>query len=376
MEFSCKSLLSTVPSHGDGLETMCSTDDGCWAYSRNNQRLNQTSPADRLAENNNPTRSKSRRLSHPTESIFLVRVVLCTVNWILNTVLFTLFLGSTVIVVPLCYCARKLILCCSLRHQRAGKLAKMSASESVWLAASCANTEQTAPVSNVFFIFEGKVTLDEVQNFVEDKLILQGMLRGNNLRFLKLRHFPVRVMIGYGWKELDNLNINNYVFENKEKSYQIPVDLKGITQAPDTDDLDKLWRVLVFPEFEGSDDTGVLIQLHESIGDVFRSTRFVLETLDYKTIYLKKQCFLLGRLANYFCACYTGPLVILKRLLMKNQDHFYFTRSEEASTSFDVSWSRAVDLKSVKRIKDVTRTKGRLNTIFYIFFCFCYDFLM
>ena len=351
---------------------MCSTDDGCWGYSRNIQRLNQTSPADRLAENNSPLLAKSRRLSHPSESIFLVKVVLCTVNWILNTVLFMLFLGSTVIVVPLCYCLRKLILYCSLRHQQAGKLTKMSASEAVWLAASCANTEQTSPVSNVFFIFEGKVTLDEIQNFVEDKLILQGKLRGNNLRFLKLKHFPVRVMIGYGWKEFDNLNISNYVFENKEKSYQIPADLKGITQAPDTNDLDKLWRVLVFPEFGGSEDTGVLIQVHESIADVFRSTRVVLETLDYKTIYLKKQCFLLGRLAQYFCACYTGPLVILKRLLMKSQGHFYFTRSEEASTSFDVSWSRALDLKSVKRIKDVTRTKGNIyfcnNVVFVIMF--------
>ena len=359
--FSCESLLlSTTTSHVDEIDTMCSTDDGCWASPRNNQRLNQTSPAEILAENNtaSPSRSKTiKRLSHPTESIFLVRIVLCTAFWIINTVLFTLFLCVTILVVPPCYCLRKIILHCSLRNHREGKLRKMSDSEAMWLA-SCANTENTVPVSNIFFIFEGKVSMDEVQNFIKDKLLLQGTLHSNNLRFLIFRHFPVRVMSGYGWKEFDNLNISNYVLESKEKSSSIPADLKRTNEALTAKDLEKLWRVLVFPRIDDSEDTGVLIQIHESIADVFPSTRVVLESLDYKTIYLKRQCYLLGRLATYFCACCTGPFVVLKRLLMKSQQNFNFTRSEEEGDSSHVSWSRAVDFKSVKRIKDVTRTKG------------------
>jgi len=232
----------------------------------------------------------------------------------------------------------------------------MSASEALWLT-SCANNDHKAPVCNIFYIFEGKVTMDEIQNFIKDKLLLQGTLHGNNLRFLKFKHFPVRVVAGYGWKEFDDFNISNYVLESKEKVSLIPVDLKGITETPSVENLEKLWRVLVFPGFQESEDTGVLIQIHESIADVFPTTRFVLESLDYKTIYLKRQCFLLGRLATYFCACYTGPFVILKRLLMRSQDCIYFSPSEDPSDSFHVTWSRAVDFKSVKRIKDITRTK-------------------
>lgn len=334
---------------------MCSTDDGCWASPRNNQRLNQTSPTDRLADNN--TRSKkSKRLSHPTESIFLVRVFIFTALCIINTVLFALFLCAAILVVPACYCVRKVILYCSLRHHRHGKLKKMSASEAMWLA-ECANTNNTAPVSNIFFIFEGKVTLDEIQNFISHKLLLQGTLRSNNLRFHKFRHFPVRVITGYGWNEINNLNISTYVLESKETLPSMPTGLKGISEALDAKNPETLWRVLVFPGFENSEDTGVLFQVHESIADVFPSTKVVLESLDYKTIYLKRQCFLLGRLATYLCACYSGPFVIFKRLLMKRQKHFCLTRSGETNDSFQVSWSRAVDFKSVRRIKDVTRTK-------------------
>lgn len=370
-------VLANARSRGGGIKNMCSSYDGCWAYPSNNQRLNRTSPADRLAGNDYPIRLRNKRLSHPTESNFVLKVILCAVKWILHTVLFTLFLGTTVLVVPISYCVRKIVLHCSLRHHRGGKLTKMSASEAVWLA-SCANTERATPVSNIFFIFEGKVTMEEVHNFVQEKLFLEGKVHGNNLRFLKFRHFPVRVMNGFGWKEFDNLNISSHVFENLEKSLMIPVDLKGMTQTPDTGYLEKLWRVLLFPEFKESGDTGVLIQIHECIADIFPSTRVVLEALDYKTIYLKGQCFLLGRLATYFCACYTGPFVILKRLLMRGQKKLWFTSSEETADPFHVSWSRAVDLKSVKRIKDITRTKGKsfvLCTIYistYILFFMSY----
>ncbi|KAL9984675.1 hypothetical protein ACROYT_G006999 [Oculina patagonica] len=233
----------------------------------------------------------------------------------------------------------------------------MSASEAVWIQTSCANT---APMSNIFFLFEGKISIDEVQDFVRNKLLQQGMSHGN-LRLLKFRQSPVRVFTGYGWKEFDNSNIGNYVLESKGNSSSFHDNWKEITEMSNFKDLDKLWRVVLFPKFNDSEDTGVLFQMHESIADIFPSMRIVLDSLDYKTVYLKRHCFLLGRLATYFCACFTGPLVILKRLLMKSQEDFLSTDHSEGSTSinesFHVSWSGPIDFKSVKRIKDVTRTK-------------------
>lgn len=342
----------------DGTESMRSTNDGCWASPRNSLRLNQTSPIEILAENNNRSKSvKSKRLTHPSERIFLLRVFLFTAHCVINTILFTLFICVAILVVPVCYCVRKTLLICSLRNDRDGMLRTMSSSDAMWLV-NLASTKNTTPVSNIFFTFEGVISVDEIQNFISEKLLLQGPLRSNNLPLGKFKHVPIRIISGYGWKEISNLNISGYILERKEKSSLMPVDLTGISEVLDTCNLEKLWRILVFPNFDER-DTGVLFQIHESLADIFPSSKVVLESLDYKTIYLKKQCFLLGRLATYFCACYRGPFVILKRLLMKKQRDFSLTPSQEASDSFHVSWSRAVDFKSVKRIKDITRTKGK-----------------
>lgn len=334
---------------------MCSTTDKCWASPRSIHRLNQTSPQETLAQNK--SHGKSKRLTHPTENVFLARFFISLTVFIINVCLFALFLCAVILVVPVCFFVRKLILYCSIRRHRDGKLSKMSTSEAVWLQTSCVNT---APMSNLFFLFEGMVTIDEVQNFVRDKLLQQGILHGN-LRLLKFRQYPVRVLSGYGWKKFDNLNIPNYVLESKENSSTNLENWREITETSNFKDLEKMWRVALFPKFNDSNDTGVLFQIHESIADIFPLMRIVLDSLDYKTVYLKRHCFLLGRLATYFCACFTGPLVILKRLLMKNQDDFFAANQSEGSTSindsFHVSWSGPIDFKSVKRIKDITRTK-------------------
>lgn len=346
---------------------MCSTTDKCWASPRSIHRLNQTSPQETLAQNK--SHGKSKRLAHPTETVFLGRFFISITVFIINVTLFGLFLCAAILVVPVCFFVRKLVLYCSIRRHRDGKLSKMSASEAVWLRTSYVNT---APISNLFFIFEGIVTMDEIQDFVRDKLLQQGILNGN-LRLLKFKQSPVRVLSGYGWKEFDNPNTGNYVLERKENSSTILENWREITEMSNFNDLEKLWRVAVFPKFNDSNDTGVLFQIHESIADIFPSMRIVLDSLDYKTVYLKRHCFLLGRLATYFCACFTGPLVILKRLLMRSQDDLFSANQNEGSTSindsFHVSWSGPIDFKSVKRIKDITRTKGNtcLKYFFYMF---------
>lgn len=334
---------------------MCSTQDGCWAYPPRNHCLNRTSPTDRLATNN--ARLMSKRLSHPADrSNFLVRIVVFFAIWITHTLFFVFFVAVVILVVPLCYCLRGIMFYYSLRrNHRSEKLTKMPGSEAVWLR-SCVNDEMTIPITNIFFIFDGQITMDEVHNFVRVNLLPQGKLSKSKTRPLKLKHFPVRVMTGYGWKELDDFNINNHVSERIDNAL-IPMELKETAPVLDGESLEIMWRVLLFPNFRESEHTGILIQVHESIADVFPSTRLVLESLGYKTVFLKKQCFLLGRVATLLSACFTGPLVIIKRLLMRKTDQIFTTDLESKDSSLHATWSRAVDLKSVKRIKDVTRTK-------------------
>lgn len=334
---------------------MCSTQDGCWAYPPRNHCLNRTSPTDRPATKN--ARLMSKRLSHPADrSNFLVRIVVFFAIWITHTLFFVFFVAVVILVVPLCYCLRGIMFYYSLRrNHRSEKLTKMPGSEAVWLR-SCVNDEMTIPITNIFFIFDGQITMDEVHNFVRVNLLPQGKLSKSKTRPLKLKHFPVRVMTGYGWKELDDFNINNHVSERTDNAL-IPMELKETAPVLDGESLEIMWRVLLFPNFRESEHTGILIQVHESIADVFPSTRVVLESLGYKTVFLKKQCFLLGRVATLLSACFTGPLVIIKRLLMRKTDQFFTTDLESKDSSLHATWSRAVDLKSVKRIKDVTRTK-------------------
>ena len=347
---------------------MCSTQDGCWAYPPRNHCLNRTSPIDRLATNN--ARLMSKRLSHPADrSNFLVRIVVFFAIWITHTLFFVLFVAVVILVVPLCYCLRGIMFYYSLRrNHRSEKLTKMPGSEAVWLR-SCVNDEMPIPITNIFFIFDGQITMDEVHNFVRVNLLPQGKLSKSKTRLLKLKHFPVRVMTGYGWKELDDFNINNHVSERIDNAL-IPMELKETAQMLDGESLEIMWRVLLFPNFRESEHTGILIQVHESIADVFPSTRVVLESLGYKTVFLKKQCFLLGRVATLLSACFTGPLVIIKRLLMRKTDQFFTTDLESKDSSLHATWSRAVDLKSIKRIKDVTRTKGNsFDHALFLSFC-------
>ena len=198
---------------------MCSTRDRCWASPRNNQRLNQTFPQEQTPSQGRANR-KNPRLTHPTESGFSGRFILSLLVFIINLILFALLLSFVILVVPVCFFARKLILYFSIRHYRDGKLSKMSASEAVWLQASCVNT---APMSNVFFLFEGRITIDELESFVKSKLVHQEMLLGN-LRLLKLKQSPVPILSGYGWEEIDNLDVNNCVFEFKGNSSSDPGD--------------------------------------------------------------------------------------------------------------------------------------------------------
>ena len=335
---------------------MCSIDDACWASPRNNIRLSQNQATPEYRPDGRHSGSKIKRLAHPTESFLLGRFFITTANWVINVVLFVLSTCVLVVVLPVCFFVRKLVSYCSLRYHRGGKLSKMSASEALWLQ-NCTNT---AAVSNIFFLFEGNVTLEEIRTLISKRWLHLSENSNPTSRFRKFRQFPIRLLTGFGWKEFDNWNMTNFLFENEGKPSVIPVDLKDISSTSSFLALEKLWRVVLFRRFEDTEDTGLLFQIHESIADIFPSTRVVLQSLDYKTVYLKKNCFLFGRLATYFSACFCGPFVILQRLLMRNERELFINDiAVKGRRLHDVFWSDAIEFKYVKRIKDITRTKGK-----------------
>ena len=101
-------------------------------------------------------------------------------------------MAVAVLVVPLCYCLRGIMFYYSLwRNHRSEKLTKMPGSEAVW-SLGCVNDEMTIPITNIFFIFAGQITVVEISNFVRVKLVPQGKLSKTKTQTPKLKHFPVR----------------------------------------------------------------------------------------------------------------------------------------------------------------------------------------
>lgn len=71
-------------------------------------------------------------------------------------------MAVAVLVVPLCYCLRGIMFYYSLRrNHRSEKLTKMPGSEAAW-SLGCVNDEMTIPITNIFFIFDGQITVVEI----------------------------------------------------------------------------------------------------------------------------------------------------------------------------------------------------------------------
>lgn len=66
------------------------------------------------------------------------------------------------------------------------------------------------------------------------------------------------ILSGYGWEEIDNLDVNNCVFEFKGNLLLDFGDLKEIKEICNFSGGEELWRVVLFLKFNGSEDIGVL----------------------------------------------------------------------------------------------------------------------
>lgn len=66
------------------------------------------------------------------------------------------------------------------------------------------------------------------------------------------------ILSGYGWEEIDNLDVNNCVFEFKGNLLLDFGDLKEIKEIFNFSGGEELWRVVLFLKFNGSEDIGVL----------------------------------------------------------------------------------------------------------------------
>ena len=221
----------------------------------------------------------------------------------------------------------------------------------------------TAAVSTIFLVFEGQLSVDEVTDLIKERWLPRCAVKSQEI-FPKLTREAVKVTADfYGWKEYEQFKLDDHVVEMDGK---VTLDLAALNDfnLDTSEEISRgqrqLWRVSVLPKYSKTHDTGILLRMHASMADHLSFMRFTLESLHYKTVYLREDCFPFRRLCLCLCAVVAGPLLILQRLLMKRDTSLSTIPSPENDSPGFLSflWSEAVDLKAANRIKDITRTKG------------------
>lgn len=315
---------------------------------------------------------KIKRLRHPTDSFLLLKFFQFLIAFVLNTVLFAICVCLFLTVLPVGLFVRKLVVSCCVRfNSRNGKLKEANSSDALWLIpTSYVNSNQ---MSSIFFLMEGDITIENLREFITDKWLYYCSILKRH-RYPKLRKFALSVCSGFAWKQIENFRVENVVCLSNTSELELMLneedlseDSSHLEQLSSNSDGKDLWKVSVFPKFLDSNDTGILFRMHPSVSDIFPFSRLVFETLGYKTVYLRDRCFLVQRLCLYLCTAFAGPSIILHRLLCSRAKTVLDKKQNLDSFDYKkVLWSDAIDMKCVKKIKDITRTKGKtLSSIEY-----------
>ena len=308
---------------------------------------------------------KIKKLRHPTDSLIFLKFFQFMIAFVLNTVLFAISVCLCLTVLPVSLFVRKLVVSCCVRfNSRNGKLNDVNPCDALWLIpTSYVNNSQ---MSSIFFLMEGDITIENLQDFISDRWLYYCSVLKRH-RFPKLRKFALSVCSGFAWKQIENFRVDHVVCLSQTRELELMLneedlfeDSSPTEQIRSHSDRSELWKVSLFPKFLNSDDTGVLFQMHPSVSDIFPFSRLVFETLGYKTVYLKDRCFLVQRLCLYLCTAFVGPSIILRRMLGPPAKSILDKNHDlDAHGYRKVLWSDAIDMKCVKKIKDITRTKGK-----------------
>ncbi|KXJ14224.1 uncharacterized protein LOC110239221 [Exaiptasia diaphana] len=357
---------------------MSSASNSAWASPRLSDHNNEEFvPVSNISNNGilqpKPS-SKIKRIRHPTDSFFLLRLCQLIVSFVLNATLFVLCLCLCLTVLPLVLFIRRIMeTCCVKTNTRHGKLDTVNSLDAIWLSPTINNNS----ISSLFFLLEGHINVEELKELINDKWLHYCSAK-KKYRFAKLRMCAVEVCSGFAWRKLGDLQTENFVCVSDQSGTEISaVEFLGVNSYIDevnSNDPKRLWQVTVFPKFLDSEDSGILFQMHHSVCDIFPFARFVFESLEYKNVYLKDRCFPMHRLCLYFCTAFAGPLIVTRRLFHSKAKTILDQNNDCQYNK--VLWSEAIDMKSVKKVKDISRTKvnvilmsclaGALRSYFYM----------
>ncbi|EDO30538.1 predicted protein [Nematostella vectensis] len=305
---------------------------------------------------------KIKRLRHPTESYLFLKFIQFLTVFVLNIALFSLCVGFCVSLLPIVLLVRKLVgSCCVKLSSRSGNLRAVNSLDALWLL-PCSKVNNVA-VTSIFFLVEGQITQEEIRDFIDENWLYYCNTK-KNFRFPKLREFAVKICSGFAWKPIANFQTRNFILTSTDdnklfQDYFNDIENSDYLRPEDAENGKQfLWRIVLFPNFSDSEDTGFLLEMHRSLADVFPLSRLALSSLGYKTVYLRDRCYPVQQACLGLSTAFAGPLMVVKRMLLPRPKCLLDEQMSEGNCGEKtVLWSEAIDFRSIKKIKDITRTK-------------------
>ncbi|KAJ9601031.1 hypothetical protein L9F63_000766 [Diploptera punctata] len=300
-----------------------------------------------------------RRLRHPLEESPLWGVLGSVLAGILALAVGLPVLLVICILIPFCLLGRWLLLFIFWNRQASGDTQGVVAPESVrgndgrWLGSAWRYS-----VIHAVLIFEAGAGLDvtHLRNLLLTRVVpLYPRLTRRPVSL------PLSAGAGHCWLPDSQFCIDRHVFAgpdmlNTEKQLQ---DYVGHLLGEGLSSDKPPWELHVLQRVGRHQDTVAVLRVHQSVADGMALVRVLCHSLaDCQVLHVPQRPHF-GALAftlNIFRACIVGPLTLLFWLLLTTEDCNVLTQHKAWSGQVSVTWSAAITLPKVTRIKQVTRS--------------------
>ncbi|XP_069678305.1 uncharacterized protein [Periplaneta americana] len=317
-------------------------------------RLN--SPWFLMARGNYMRSAPIRRLRHPLEESPLWGVLGSALAGVLALVVGLPVLLVVCILIPFCLLGRWILLFIFWNRQtstaaQGGGPESVRGNDGRWLGSAWRYS-----VIHAVLIFEAGAGLDVTQ--------LRHLLLTRVIPLyprLTRRPVPLPLSAGHCWLPDSQFCIDRHVFAGPpllttEKQLQ---DYVGHLLGEGLPNDKPPWELHVLQSVGRHQDTVAVLRVHQSVADGMALVRVLCHSLaDCQVLHVPQRPHF-GALAftlNIFRACLVGPLTLLFWLLLTTEDCNVLTQRKGWTGQVSVTWSAAITLPKVTRIKQVTRS--------------------
>ncbi|XP_022102649.1 uncharacterized protein LOC110985727 [Acanthaster planci] len=296
-----------------------------------------------------------KRLKHPADQSLILPLIGTLVFVFLALATCIPVLLVTFVAVPVAYGVRRLVSC---RHCACvGCPNLVSAVDRYWLY----ETELNQAVNQCLLHLEGSLEVTRLRDLLLARLISAENRRGSKL-YSRFTQRVIPAGCGYQWSNDDNFNIDNHIIKVAE-SFRTKADVVRYVSELSCQAFQRdrpLWEMHVLQLGQEQPDTLLLFRIHACVSDGVNLNELLHKALadtHTKSPVNVPRKTRFGRRAfafNAIRALIVGPLVVIRQILCGNEDFSLF-RERRMTGQKEVTWSDAIHLPPVYRVKLVTR---------------------